>query len=583
MGVLPNRGRGMSLHRWILGLCLIAVAAVDMPCAAQTDAVGPLVGDLNGDSFVGITDLSIVLTHWGQTVPPGDLLKGDPTGDGAVGIEDINVVLGNWNAGYPLPIQRDLQLGINLSEVNYFSREWVFVDAVKQSKPWVATNPNGNPFDTGEVVVTDANGWPLLQPGKSAQTLMFSQMQGAFPAGEYTCTYEGSGELVFQWDGQAIDTQPGRIIVDVNPTNTGILMRIVGSDPGDPIRNIKLWMPGFEDAQSPFHPLFLQRMSKFKVLRFMDWGHTNEATDATTWNNRTRVSHASQGNGKGVAIDYMIQLCNELDADPWFCMPHTADDAYVLNFAALVQELLEPDRKIYIEWSNEVWNSRFDVYSYVEDQSGGSAYSPTWFDYWAGRLTNTFTIWENMFAGNEDRLVRVAAGQAANVWVTRNLATRLGDQVDAVACAAYFGEDGASFDATTTAQQIITDAIDRAIPQKSTRFYNDHGNLAADLTGDLGRTIRLIGYEGGQHYADDNRNVPYAQALLDMQYLPGMFSAYLSNLNAFEQAGADLVCPFNYVDRPGNHGAWGHLEQQDASLETSEKFRALLYYVKDQP
>lgn len=573
----------MSVHRWILGLCLTSVTAMCVPCEAQTDEVGPLDGDLNSDSFVGITDLSIVLSHWGQTVTPGDLLNGDPSANGTVGIEDLNIVLSNWNTGYPLPTQRDLQLGINLSQVNYFSREWVFVDAVKQSKPWVATNPNGNPFDTGETVETDINGWPLLQPGTSAQTLMFSQMQGAYPTGEYICTYEGTGVLVFQWDGLAIDSEPGRITVDVNPTNTGILMRIAESDPSDPIRNIKLWMPGFENAQSPFHPLFLQRMSKFKVLRFMDWGHTNEVTDTTTWSNRTRVSHVSQGGDNGVAIEYMIWLCNELDADPWFCIPHTADDIYITNFATLVRGHLEPERKIYLEWSNEVWNSRFDAYGYVEVQSDSSAYSPGWFDYWANRLTNTFMIWNWVFAGQEDRLVRVAAGQAANVWVTRNLSTRLGDQVDAVACAAYFGEDGADFDATTTAQQIISDAMNRAIPKKSTRFYNDHGDLASDLTEDLGRTIRLIGYEGGQHYADDNRNVPFAQALLDMQYLPGMFSAYLMNLNAFEQAGADLICPFNYVDRPGNHGAWGHLEKQDESLENSEKFRALLYYVKDQP
>lgn len=572
----------MFLRRYMLGLSLAVATAVGVPCAAQTDEVGPLVGDLNGDSFVGITDLTIVLSHWGQTVTPGDLLMGDASGDGTVGIEDINVVLSNWNAGYPIPAQRDLQLGINLSKVNYYNREWVFVDAVKQSKPWVATNPNGNPFDTGEVVETDINGWPLLQPDKAAQTLMFSQMQGAYPAGEYVCTYEGTGTLVFQWDGLAIDTQPGRIIVDVNPTDTGILMRIAASDPADPIRNIKLWMPGFEDAQSPFHPLFLQRMSKFKVLRFMDWGHTNEAADVTTWKNRTKVSHATQGTENGVAINYMIQLCNELDADPWFCIPHTATDAYITNFAATVQELLEPERKIYIEWSNEVWNSRFDVYRYVEEQSGGSAYSDAWFDYWAGRLIHTFTIWENMFYGEEDRLVRVAAGQAANVWVTDNLAKRLGDQVDAISCAAYFGEDGIDFDADTTAQQILTDAINRSIPEKSAVYYNKHGNLAEDLSQDLGRTIRLIGYEGGQHYADDNRHVPYEQALLDMQYLPGMFSAYLQNLSAFEQAGADLICPFNYVDRPGNHGAWGHLEQQDASLDNSEKFRALMYYVKDQ-
>lgn len=59
-----------------------------------------LRGDLDGDGFVGIADLNIVLGNWNQTIPPGDPLA-DPSGDGFVGIEDLNTVLGNWNAGAP--------------------------------------------------------------------------------------------------------------------------------------------------------------------------------------------------------------------------------------------------------------------------------------------------------------------------------------------------------------------------------------------------------------------------------------------------------------------------------------------------
>ena len=60
---------------------------------------GPLDGDLDGDGFVGINDLNIVLGLWNQNVTAGD--PGDPSGDGFVGIDDLNFVLGNWNAGTP--------------------------------------------------------------------------------------------------------------------------------------------------------------------------------------------------------------------------------------------------------------------------------------------------------------------------------------------------------------------------------------------------------------------------------------------------------------------------------------------------
>ena len=62
----------------------------------------PLVvkGDLNGDGFVGVDDLNLVLQNWNRGVPPGDA-RADPTGDGYVGVSDLNRVLVNWNKGIP--------------------------------------------------------------------------------------------------------------------------------------------------------------------------------------------------------------------------------------------------------------------------------------------------------------------------------------------------------------------------------------------------------------------------------------------------------------------------------------------------
>jgi PEP-CTERM motif len=69
----------------------------------SVSTIAPLLeGDLDGDGFVGIADLNIVLGAWNQNVPPANPLA-DPSGDGFVGIADLNVVLGNWNAGTPPP------------------------------------------------------------------------------------------------------------------------------------------------------------------------------------------------------------------------------------------------------------------------------------------------------------------------------------------------------------------------------------------------------------------------------------------------------------------------------------------------
>jgi sialidase-1 len=82
---------------WVLDELRIGTSFADV----VSNAAPLLVGDLNGDGFVGVDDLNIVLGNWNQTVTPGDLLAGDPTGEGFVGVDDLNIILGNWNAGTP--------------------------------------------------------------------------------------------------------------------------------------------------------------------------------------------------------------------------------------------------------------------------------------------------------------------------------------------------------------------------------------------------------------------------------------------------------------------------------------------------
>ncbi len=59
-----------------------------------------LEGDLDGDGFVGLDDLDIVLGNWNQSVPPA-AGNADPSGDGFVGLDDLDIVLNNWNEGTP--------------------------------------------------------------------------------------------------------------------------------------------------------------------------------------------------------------------------------------------------------------------------------------------------------------------------------------------------------------------------------------------------------------------------------------------------------------------------------------------------
>ncbi len=65
------------------------------------------------------------------------------------------------------------------------------------------------------------------------------------------------------------------------------------TDPSDPIRNIRVLMPGYEQAAvwgaQPFHPALLEFLRPFGLLRFMDWMESNAEVLPVEWDQRPRV------------------------------------------------------------------------------------------------------------------------------------------------------------------------------------------------------------------------------------------------------------------------------------------------------
>ena len=65
----------------------------------RVSSVPELPGDLNGDGFVGQTDLDAVLVDWGLSPPR--LPFSDPSGDDFVGQADLDIVLADWGNVHP--------------------------------------------------------------------------------------------------------------------------------------------------------------------------------------------------------------------------------------------------------------------------------------------------------------------------------------------------------------------------------------------------------------------------------------------------------------------------------------------------
>ena len=78
--------------------------------------------------------------------------------------------------------------------------------------------------------------------------LIYRDLEGHYPGGAYTCLYDGRGKIEFAGAATIRQKQPGRILVDVDPNEGGIILRIVETDPEDPIRHIRMIMPGFEQT-----------------------------------------------------------------------------------------------------------------------------------------------------------------------------------------------------------------------------------------------------------------------------------------------------------------------------------------------
>lgn len=502
-----------------------------------------------------------------------------------------------------------LQFGTNISSLADWGTEIPFVDLMRASREWYTKSIGDpeDPFDSGFASELEyrEDGYPTHIPQSISESsypqkvVTIWAITDGWPPGEYTLLWEGEGDLEFWGSHESIEYDGShRMIIDFPNPKGGILeMTIARSEMDDPIRNIRLLMPGTEDThtEQPFYDLWLEKLSPFKTIRFMDWGHTNnwgqadewdwdaEKGELVSWPKRSQLDFYTWTHPKGVPYEMMIELMNRQKLDGWICVPHVADEDYIREMARYFRDHLDPDRHLYVEYSNEIWNWMFGQAQWT-NQYGAVEPGESWPEGTVKFIQRTMDIWTEEYAGQMNRLTRVVGVQAGWLDVAERVAYNMDPQsFDAVSPTYYFSFDEAAHDildekGSSATPADIASLVRKNMPQ-SIEWIAGIKTIADSLD------KQLVFYEGGQHFTPFpfGEEPSYADALLQIQRSDVMYDLYQEWFELLRRlhTGDDpwLLMNFSFIgDRSARYGSWGILEtmDQDVNLIPAPKYAAIL-------
>ena len=518
--------------------------------------------------------------------------------------------------------QNHLSLGTNLSRIADWSTEMPFLDAFKSSRQWITQclpeeSDCCSSWNTNESEKLDLDeyGWvkTLPAPEDSSEyprvgTLMFRDIS-RYPGGRYVVLYDGEGTIEYKFDARKIESAStlGRDVIDVKPSKRGIYLSVTTTDPhhtGNYIRNLHVVPEKYENTYDKeiFNPEFLNKIRKFKTLRFMDWMGTNNSQQSE-WKNRPKTESYSYSYVEGgVPIEIMLELANRVKADPWFNMPHQATDDYIENFARMVKDSLDRSLKVYLEYSNEVWNTNFSQGDWVEQQGIAEWSNDRSSNYtkrinWHGKRTAQMcNIWKKVFGEQSDRVICVLGSQSANSWTaTEALDCPLWEEspctqhgIDAVAIAPYFGS---YLGKKKNEPELVNWNVDRVFTE-----INQGGVLAGGYPGgamqksldDTNKNLaitqthnlQLLAYEGGQHLVGSGgveNNQKITDLLIATNRNPRMYQTYWNYLEKLQESGVILFNHWLDIGSYNKWGSWGTLE--NLNQEKAPKYNALIDFI----
>lgn len=527
----------------------------------------------------------------------------------------------------PAPADNAGGPSFGLNGVSDWSTQHPFLDVMKTARPWIGHLPGqwgGIEFEQlQEDGVLDRHGWPVRIPDGATklESLILTDQpaEAEHLSGEYRVLYDGAGDLSVTGRGRTVRKAAGDILFSYAPGPGAVGIAIAETDPRDPIRNIRVIKAdrlALYESGAIFNPDWIARLGQVRTVRFMDWMFTNNSNVVAT-TDLPRTDDFSYA-WRGVPVEVMIALANELGANPWLTLPHLADDDLVRDIAVLTRDRLRPDLIAHVEYSNEVWNFIFEQARWSQreaaklwgDQDDG------WMQFYGLRAAQVMDIWAGVFGADAaKRLRRVVSVQTG--WPGLEQSILYGDKAsaalgkhpaeffDAYAVTGYFGYELGEAETLQSAldraeAEAERNGVSEGLSRVALREYVAANRFAsvASVAADMVRSgslrslteelwpyhaeaakaagLELIMYEGGTHAApvgaavEDER---LAAFLIDFNYSEEMGALYDEALRAWDAVSDEGFNAFVDVAPPSKWGSWGALRHLD---DDNPRWRSLL-------
>jgi len=495
-------------------------------------------------------------------------------------------------------------LGANIFSTNDWDPTQIFADAMKHARHFGSA---GAPYD--EAAPVDALGWPTGDAGVVVQTGIpaMSGTYGLSFTGQATAAVNSNDDPGTTVRNARYDAANNRTTAEVvvGPSESNLFLTFRGQAGG--VKNVRLLRPG-HGPDEIFNQQFLARLSRFQVLRFMDYSSTNWNAQAQ-WADRLLPGNASQQHRPddvdvGSSWEYVVLLANLTGKDVWINVPHLASDDYVTKLAQLFRygsdgvnpytseranplyPPLDPGRRVYVEYSNELWNGGFGQSAWLEGQAqaalaagdadltydGNRNLYAVMFRMVGRRTAQVSNLFRSVF-GDAQMMTRVRPvlpGQVANFgtisypldYLRNRWAGGAARYVYAITGAPYFRDNGSDTRTDLT--------LDMAYAEMTTYIATDIPSWLTDWAA-AARThgVKLVAYEGGQHLVGTGSIDVKRAAQMDarMRVLTGnLFREWFTR-------GGDVFMYYTLCSGWGQYGFWGLSD--DISSEVGPKWDAI--------